>query len=77
VAAGAAEEQLKRLDRAVGRIGVVCAQTLSGAVFTTGTPLGFLRTGCAGTTPRALTLIVLAAAASLGFKSFQCCSIVR
>jgi len=77
MAARAAEEQLERLNRAVGRIGVVGAQPVGGAVFTTWSPLGLLRARCAGTAPRAITLIVIAAAASLGVKSFQCCSIVR
>jgi hypothetical protein len=59
-------------------MGCFSAQSLGGGdVVATRAPLRRLRALCAGTTPRAFTLVVLAAGTSLGFYGFQCCSIVR
>jgi hypothetical protein len=59
-------------------MGCFSAQSLGGGdVVATRASLGRLRALCAGTTPRALTLVVLAAGTSLGFNGFQCYSIVR
>jgi hypothetical protein len=78
VAAGASEEQLKRLERAIGRVLGFSAQPLSGAgVIATTALLGALRVLGTGTAPGTLTLNVLSTATALGVKSIQCCSVVR